>query len=108
MHKRDEQSESAAHSESSEPLVELSAKALRSAAVSEQIVKRATRGLIRVESRRRARMLLRRVFTLAVIAGFGYAFWRLFGDRLPYEWLNSIWDDLVSKIEPVLYENADP
>ena len=68
----------------------------------DRVVQRATRGLIRVDSRRRMRCFLRRVLIVAivgvVIAGLGYTF----RDALPIDLLVDYWDQLKAKVAPVL------
>lgn len=68
----------------------------------DQIVKRATRGLIKVEWRRRIRATARRIVILALLAAIGFACWYAVKDRLPYDWFQSIWEDLASKIRPLI------
>ena len=103
MHKRDEEPESTLPPKAQEQTGSLSEKLSPARArASDQIVKRATHGLIRVESRRRLRAWLRRFLIVAAIVLIGYGCWKWFGDDLPYEWMNWAWEDLTTKIEPLI------
>ncbi len=110
MHKRDEEPESTSHPEVANQNQVLDENvSLAQARASDQIVKRATRGLIRVESKRRFRTLLRRMLIVAIAVAIGYGFWKLFGDNLPYDWFNWAWEDLSTKIEPLMpIEETNP
>lgn len=69
------------------------------------VVKRATRGLMRLDSRRRLRLVLRRVGWLlaiaAVVGGLGY----LFADAMPTDLLSDYWDQLKDKVRAALPED---
>lgn len=110
MHKREDEPESTSLPEVEEQTGSLS-EHLSPARMraSDQIVKRATRGLIRVESRRRIRTILRRLLILAVLAAIGYGGWQIFGDDFPHDWFNWAWEDLTTKIEPLMpVEESNP
>ena len=68
----------------------------------DQIVQRATRGLIRVQWRRRIQATGRRIVILIILALVGFGCWHLVKDQLPYPWFQEIWDDLATKIGPLI------
>ena len=81
------------HHQRASPAVERAADA---------VVKRATRGLMRLDSRRRIRAILRRLcwflIVVGVVGGLGY----LFADALPAQLLSDTWDQLIDKLRAAL------
>ena len=107
MHKREDEPTSPpsgadkdAVTASSEPVSPARARA------ADQIVKRARNGLIRLETRRRYRVLARRFFYALLIAGAIYAVWYFLADDAPIELLKGYWQEIKAKLIPVLYESA--
>ena len=108
VHKREEepasrpigadQDEVTASTESTEPISPARARA------TDQSVKRATHGLIRLESLRRLRHRVRRVFYATLILGAIAGLCYLFGGDAPMDWLRDCWREIEAKLIPVFTE----
>ena len=109
MHKREEQTEAKTQgNESQEVIVSGDQQAPLSPArdrESERIVQRATRGLMKRDSRRRIRVFFRRLLVWTVAAAVVAILWYFLADNIPTDLLNEYWQDLESKIEPVISES---
>lgn len=68
----------------------------------DQVVQRATRGLMRVDSRRKMRWLFRRLFFLLIMLGAIAGLYYCFADRIPMELLNEYWEQLRAKLLPAV------
>jgi hypothetical protein len=66
------------------------------------VVQRATRGLMRVDSRRRARVVLRRLCWLLILAGVIGGLGYYFADAVAIDLLSEYWDQLKDKLRPAL------
>jgi hypothetical protein len=70
------------------------------------IVKRATRGLMRLDSRRRTRAFLRRLCWILIVAGLVGGLGYLFADAMPTDLLSDYWDQLKDKVRGAMSNEA--
>ena len=65
---------------------------------SDAVVDRATKGLIRLESRRRTRALLRRLVIFSIVGGLVGGIFYYFADLVPVHVLNEYWQQIQEKL----------
>jgi hypothetical protein len=106
VHKREENTEKPAPPKTKKVIVSEEQVTVVSPArdrKTDAIVQRATRGLMKRDSRRRVRSFFRRVLIVLVIGSLGYAGWYFGGHLLPLDLLKEWWADIEAKLVRVFW-----
>jgi hypothetical protein len=106
VHKREEQDSSLANDASEH---EAAAGVSKKSAASrkrgrdksgEELVHEVSGRLVRLESRRQARVFAKRLFWVVSVAAVIAVLWYFFGDRFPTELMQEYWDEIKQKLVP--------